>query len=642
LNAADELERSRLVRADISFRYDVEPPWVDPRSGEDRMFPAVCAPKPAGLVELTLNMADLGFPQFRFGIRCRGERVGAPAADGSQNILWRVDPSPVNFRTTLDGREITVEHAEGQFTTRVALLALEEDDPDPPCADGPWRHIVSLETVSAPLPNEVVLRIVALGVLPVWAWAHNLVVRGTAGLLQTIPTPRLHVTRFVAADEGPVCIASAQQRFDFDVVLSGTVRLAQAPSGALPVEVRAGVWAIDPEAPTPPIAIVPAPPVQVRIGSDRGRFALLIPPDFWGSITLSGRVDAADPYTYGSLWVSPEQNICVLSRIIRWSEGWEKLLAWRPFPDCPACLLRGFNDRGDVIGTREGAPFRLLAHGQPEYLGDLLPSTASVEAVNALGHVAGGTTDETGRRRGFIVGDTIEKTVIVEDAWLLALNDDGVAAGYQSVDGRAVALLVKDGKPTALNIQGDHSIATAINNAGDVAGVVIDKDRTRPFLKTAEGVRLLRGLDPRAAVVTALNDHGIAVGGSRTKDGAWHAVMYAPKKKDVTDLGVTDGFDKSHANDINVAGIVVGTLSGNDLDARSHGFVYSEQLGLRNLNKLIGNPDVVIYDAIKVNNRGEIIAFGQTQEGTGYFVIRPESSAPAPVGTGTRALAARD
>jgi len=605
---------------------------VDPRSGENRQFSDVCVPKPGGVLELTLNMPDLGFPSFGFGVRCLGELVGEPAADGSQNVFWRVDQSPINFRTTLDGQDIVVERAEGQFTTRLADLAQPEDDPDPPCVDGSWRHVVSLETVPAELPNEVVLRIAAI--IPVSAWAHELALRGRAGSLQTVVPQRLRVTRFVAADEGPVCVAEAVQRFDFDVVLSGLVRSHHTPSGPLLVEVGAEVWAINPDDPVVPINIVPPSPIPVYRDRDRGRFAVEVPPDFYGHITLRARVDSSDPYTFGGLYVYPDQTLCVLTRLVRWSEGWAKWLAWRPFPECPACLIRGFNDRGDVIGIREGAAFRLLTHGRPEYLTKLLRGNVSPQTVNSHGHIAGGAIDEHGRPYGFIIGDTVGEATVFEDVWLAALNDDGAAVGYRYSDDRAIAVEVKDGEATVLDVKGEHSVATAVNNAGELVGVAMDKKRTRPFIRTKDGVEFLHGLDGQAAVVTAINDSGVIVGASRTKDGTSHAVVYSAKNKHARDLGVLEGFESSHASDINAAGVVVGTLSSSGGDAPSHGFIYSDELGMRDLNTFIGNLGVVIEGAIKVNNRGEIVVYGRDHEGSGYFVIKasPEPPVRGPVG----------
>jgi probable HAF family extracellular repeat protein len=112
--------------------------------------------------------------------------------------------------------------------------------------------------------------------------------------------------------------------------------------------------------------------------------------------------------------------------------------------------------------------------------------------------------------------------------------------------------------PTDVGTLGGSSVATAVNNAGQVVGYsqLTTSVSTHAFLWTADrGMMDLGALGGNNSRATDINDAGQVVGWSEIGDGRQHAFFWTP------DDGMVD-LGPGEATDINAAGLVVGSTGG--------------------------------------------------------------------------------
>lgn len=137
------------------------------------------------------------------------------------------------------------------------------------------------------------------------------------------------------------------------------------------------------------------------------------------------------------------------------------------------------------------------------------------------------------------------------------INDAGVVVGQLWPPGGApYAFVMDNGVITDLGINDGEAIA--VNNAGQVIGNYWDPFRKAFFWQKGNMVDL-GGLGGRFTVATAINDSGEVVGYSQTEAGYTHAFIW--KNGVMTDLGTLSGGNESVATAINDAGEVAGLSS---------------------------------------------------------------------------------
>ena len=190
------------------------------------------------------------------------------------------------------------------------------------------------------------------------------------------------------------------------------------------------------------------------------------------------------------------------------------------------------------------------------------------------------------------------------------INDAGQIVGSEWASPRAV--LITDG--TVIRLSDLHSSANAINAAGHVAGHADTAAgaQNHLFLYVDGAMNDLGTLGGGDCYATGINAADAIVGWEDSLQGQ-RAFRYADSR--FTDLGSLGG-TSSRPTAINNAGQIVGTstLAGADPQAQ-RAFLYVNDR-MYDLNDLVAPLPVVLSEAPKINNRGQIIANGCPPAGT--------------------------
>ncbi|MEO5719509.1 MAG: hypothetical protein ABIR29_13190 [Chthoniobacterales bacterium] len=155
----------------------------------------------------------------------------------------------------------------------------------------------------------------------------------------------------------------------------------------------------------------------------------------------------------------------------------------------------------------------------------------------------------------------------------------------------------------------NFSHGTAINASGEVTGwSVTDSFETHAFLYSDGRMTDLGTLGGSKSRGRAINDAGEVVGWSYLpNDLAAHAFLVSGGP--MLDLGTVSGSNDSYAVGINASGTIIGNSSASDIGGP---FVGSAGSGLVNLNTYIDTFLQVITGAIGINDAGQILADGTT------------------------------
>lgn len=134
------------------------------------------------------------------------------------------------------------------------------------------------------------------------------------------------------------------------------------------------------------------------------------------------------------------------------------------------------------------------------------------------------------------------------------------------------------------------------------------------------------------SIAMDINDAGLAVGLASTKEipWGWQACIFTDERDAPLFLGTLDGFAESEANAINEAGMVVGLAYSQDPFASPHAWAWVAGR-MYDLNNYIpvGSEFTLLLNALDVNERGDIVGTGLTEEGTlAGFVIHGFVPAP--------------
>jgi probable HAF family extracellular repeat protein len=297
------------------------------------------------------------------------------------------------------------------------------------------------------------------------------------------------------------------------------------------------------------------------------------------------------------------------------------------------------NDHGEVLGYRTSVGDRLepvvwLAGGSsivvlgcsdpvPYYCHSHYPV-----AMNSNPTVVGRQYSLSGMTwEGFrwYVADTVVHPVPISFPGNIAdINDAGQIVGGGPGPG---ATLISDGTKVLLfGSNGSNSMASAINNAGHVTGYVVPgADGIRHVFLYADGTTQDLGtMDGASSDAQDINRADEIVGFATFPAGS-RAFRYSSSS--FTDLGSLGGAS-SAAFGINDAGQIVGwSLLAGEVPQKGHAFLYVKDT-MYDLNDLVETLPVRLSGASKINNRGQILAYGcvpPADDNCRYYLMTPVS-----------------
>jgi probable HAF family extracellular repeat protein len=203
-----------------------------------------------------------------------------------------------------------------------------------------------------------------------------------------------------------------------------------------------------------------------------------------------------------------------------------------------------------------------------------------------------------------------------------AINDAGQVVGVsQTGNGEAHATLfnTSGGANRDLGTLGGHaSDATAINNAGQVVGAAdtaAGKERATLFNTSGGANRDLGTLGGGTSEATSISDAGQIVGAADTATGQRHATLFNTGSGTNRDLGTLGG-NASIATSINNAGEIVG--SADTAAGRPHATLFTTTGGAnRDLGTLGGEFSI----ADSINGKGQAVGIAQVAGGGGHAAL---------------------
>lgn len=244
-------------------------------------------------------------------------------------------------------------------------------------------------------------------------------------------------------------------------------------------------------------------------------------------------------------------------------------------------------------------------------LGTLGGSSSDGYALNNLGLVVGGSnlTGEpsyTGFRHAFLNDGSAHNLGTLGGSYSVAhgINDHGVVVGESSTANGGGHTFLYDGAMHDLHALGNvgsfkSTVATAINNAGQVVGYVSESTFQHAFLYDGT----LHDLTPNFP--SGVSGQAVAINtlGEVLINGTWGPHLYRPGIGTayygdvINSLG---GWDAMNANGINDFGVIVG--SGRHGSQFANAYLYDGTL--QDLGRLDGSVASILFD---VNNRGDAV-----------------------------------
>jgi probable HAF family extracellular repeat protein len=183
------------------------------------------------------------------------------------------------------------------------------------------------------------------------------------------------------------------------------------------------------------------------------------------------------------------------------------------------------------------------------------------------------------------------------------------------------------------------SVGWHINDAGEVSGYearnAIGTEQSAFRLSDALGKVDLGTLGGARSSGMSINNSGVVVGWSEGAAGSWARAFRARPGFPIEDLGTLGGF-YAGAEAINDAGAVVGWSTGHYFMTA---FVHTDADGMIDLNTRVPPAEGgrVMYDALGINNAGQIVVLYYTDAGTGTRRLTPIVDHEPPVITSATA-----
>jgi probable HAF family extracellular repeat protein len=262
-------------------------------------------------------------------------------------------------------------------------------------------------------------------------------------------------------------------------------------------------------------------------------------------------------------------------------------------------------------------PF-LLQNGQLTSLGNLGGSYGSANDINNAGQIAGYSyVGSVGQTHAFLYENGTMKDIGIfigtGGSWAQAINETGQVAIYTN-NGTYV---YQNGGVRAL--PGKHFLPAGMNDGGQIAGTLLTPGAAA-FYNGTTLIDLAPLLQNIHSLATGVNNAGQVIGVSYGNSGNdYQAFLYGAGA--VQALTVP-GSIQSYATSINNAGDVVGSIQ--NTDQTWWGFLYrnGQMIDLNTLPGVAGSG-WVLTGASKINNAGQILAAGFLNGQSKYCVLTP-------------------
>lgn len=310
------------------------------------------------------------------------------------------------------------------------------------------------------------------------------------------------------------------------------------------------------------------------------------------------------------------------------------------------------NANGEIAGygyLTDGTirAFRWTESGGLQNLGANGGWLSQAIAINDNGDVAGVYLDQFNNPHGFIAPrEGAMRDLRTPERQIVGVNsitNDGRIAGQMfslvpSFQVHAFRTL-SDGTLQDLGDGTRASVAWRMNDAGQVTGyealdVTGNSQSAFRFSNEAGMVDLGTLGGPRSSGL-AINNSGVIVGWSESPNDIWSRAIRARPGALLEDLGTLGGL-YALAESINDPGTVVGWSAGYYFQTA---FVYTDADGMIDLNTRVPPSEWpgVMYDAVAINNSGQIVVLYHGAEGTRTVRLTPVVDTQAPLITAAAA-----
>jgi probable HAF family extracellular repeat protein len=276
------------------------------------------------------------------------------------------------------------------------------------------------------------------------------------------------------------------------------------------------------------------------------------------------------------------------------------------------------SDSGKVAGTTSRMHAALWSESAGLQEVDLPSGYSRAEgvSVNRAGNLVGVAMNaDSSKRQAFTYRDGRLSLLPGDQSKPLAINDVDEIVGESALAAKGVSGPVLWRKHMAVDLGACcGGAATGINNRGKVIGDVYDRSGNyHPFLwDSVSGIQRVRASGEGSSSI-AINDAGHVV-----IESFPHVLIYANAKLVRLDLSAKY---PSHAKAINNCDVVVGAF-GPFSDA-FRAFLWEKTTGFHDLNTLVADPEWKLEMATSINNRGEIVGYGDhgSDEDVGFLLV---------------------
>jgi len=217
-----------------------------------------------------------------------------------------------------------------------------------------------------------------------------------------------------------------------------------------------------------------------------------------------------------------------------------------------------------------------------------------------------------------------------------SINSAGEVVGYSytqqdETSNKIHAFLYRDSKLIDLTPNKTTAYASAINNAGQVAGYYNSNVLYRFYYTSIyQAFRIDKGIIKNLGSLPAfphsfssvINEKGQVAGNVRSTSGDAEQIFRYTDGSGLKNLGGVGEFNRAYG--MNTFGDIVG--QGRPSSGVLRGFLYTDAYGMLDLNKFIDSPKQwFILSATDINNKGEIVgyAFHSGDQKTHAVVLKP-------------------